>query len=343
VEMEKNNRVKFIKKVESLVNPHDVQTISFFSEFNKLLPKKIQDKFMESGNKNIPYMGFIVDPYSFFLAFRIRDEKSASLMLPEGYELAKASFFKTGEKFPMVIASVFTARTSAFAGMRVEFYIIARHKESGMLSWIISEYDTNTNSHDPAQGFGGNTCETAVYTTTEQQELIVDIKSKIRKKTGDNREFILTASLRNGEVREVDHSLWIEGNLSVGYGGELKSDTKQFPLIFDPEMLREGTYIPIEDVKITSNSYLHGIIDPLNPVTAAVFPFAQHFVINQHIEENQIKTESDLEFHIKTFLERTGFKTMKGDDIKKPILRSMFISNLISTGLIIFLLVKLLM
>lgn len=345
--MDKQDKLKFIKKIESLVKPKDVQTIAFFSDFVKLMPKKIQRKWSESGNKDIPYLAFVVEPYSFFLAYKITDIAAAQEMLPEGYELVEASFLKNGEKFPMVIASVFAARTSAFAGVRAEFYIVARNKETGLVSWIITEYDTNTNSHDPAQGFGGHTADPAVLTLDDRNELIVDVRKNIKKKkrnkNPDNgREFVLTANLKNGETRDLDHSLWIEGNLSVDYGGELKSESKPFPLIFDPEMLRKGTQIPIQDVEVSANSYLSGIIDPLKPVDAVVFPFTQHFIVKQDAKMGEIKSENDLESYIKTFNERTGFKTMKGDDIKKPILRSMFISNLFSMSLIIVLLYLLL-
>ena len=132
--MNKEEKLKFIKKVESLVKPRDVQTIAFFSDFVKLMPKKLQRKWSESGNKNIPYLAFVVEPYSFFLAYRITDTSAAQEMLPEGYELVETSFLKDGEKFPMVIESVFSARTSAFAGIRAEFYIVARNKETGLVS-----------------------------------------------------------------------------------------------------------------------------------------------------------------------------------------------------------------
>jgi len=342
--MNDEEKLKFIKKVESLVKPRDVQTIAFFSDFVKLIPKKLQHKWSESGNKDIPYLAFVVEPYSFFLAYKITDTAAAQEMLPEGYELVEASLLKNGKKFHMVIASVFSARTSAFTGVRAEFYIIARNKETGLVSWIISEYDTNTNSHDPAQGFGGHTADPAVLTINDQNELIVDVRKKIKKKKGnknreDRKEIVLTADLRNGKIRELDYSLWIEGNLSVDYGGELKSESKPFPLIFDPEMLREGTYLPIQDVKVTSNTYLSCIIDSLNPIEALVFPFAQHFVVKQDAKIHEIKTENDLKSHVKAFIERTDFKVMSGDDIKKPIFISMCISGLISTGLIIFLLI----
>ena len=119
---------------------------------------------MEKGSKKIPYMGFIVDPYCLFLAYRINDSDKAQSMLPDEYELAETSIFQDDQKYPMVIFTAFSARTSAFIGVRLEMYIIARNKKSGLLSWIISDYETDTNSHDPKNGFCGYTCKPAIFT-----------------------------------------------------------------------------------------------------------------------------------------------------------------------------------
>ncbi|MHA2357789.1 MAG: hypothetical protein ACXABK_03340, partial [Candidatus Heimdallarchaeaceae archaeon] len=210
----------FIEKTESLVKPRDVTGISFFSDLNRKLPKKIQHAFMKSGKKKVPYMGFIVDPYCFFLSYKITNTSAAQEMLPEGYELVEVSLFKGDEKSPMVIAGVFSARTSAFIGVRAEFYIIARNKESGLISWIICDYETNTNSYDPKYGFGGYTADQALFTTSPFGELLVDIRNSTRDK-----EFSLSVDIKKGKTMELDESLWIEGNLSVDYGGEVKGDS----------------------------------------------------------------------------------------------------------------------
>ena len=128
----------FIEKTESLVKPRDVTGISFFSDLNRKMPKKMQHAFMKSGKKKVPYMGFIVDPYCFFLSYKITNTSAAQKMLPEGYELVDVSLFKGDKKFPMAIAGIFSARTSAFIGMRAEFYVIARNKMSGLISWIMA-------------------------------------------------------------------------------------------------------------------------------------------------------------------------------------------------------------
>ena len=327
----------FIKKTESLVKPKDVTAISFLSSFSKSLPKKTQHKFSKSGQKRIPYMGFIVDPYGLFLCFKITNTSAAQEMLPEGYELAETSFYKNDAKIPMAIASAFTARTSGFMGMRVEFYVIARNKETGMVSWIICDYETNTNSYDPKNGFCGYTCDPAVYTTTYLGEILVDIKNNTK-----NKEFVVSVDLEKGAKRELDESLWIEGNLIVDYGGELKSEfSEPFSLIFEPDMVKEGLSIPLDQVSVKANSYLGNIIDPAKPVHALIFPYSQHFIIKQDLPKYAVKNEEDLNLQARTFLSGTGFKAMSGDDIKKPIYGIFLISYLILSAVIIYLLLRL--
>jgi len=323
----------FVKKTESLVKPQDVTGISFLSSFSKSLPLKTQHKFTQSGKERIPYMGFIVDPYGFFLSFRITNTLAAQEMLPDGYELAETSFFKNDTKIPMVIASVFTARTSGFMGMRAEFYIIARNKETGMLSWIICDYETNTNSYDPKNGFCGYTCDPAVFATTYSGELLVDLENPTK-----NKEFILSADLKKGDSRELDESLWIEGNLIVDYGGELKSEySEPFSLIFDSNMVKEGVNIPLENVSIKANSYLADIIDPYKPVNALVFPYSQHFIIKQDLQKYGIRNQQDLDLQIKDFLSSSGYKTMSAGDIKKPLTGLLLISYIVLISIIVLL------
>lgn len=336
--MKKEENREFIKKSESLVKPEDVTTISFLGDFNKMLPKKTQHNIMLKGSRKIPYMGFIVDPYCVFLSYEITDTAAAQAMLPEGYELAESSMFKNGIKKPVVVISAFSARTSAFIGMRLEFYIIARNIETGLTSWIIADYETNTNSHDPKNGFCGYTCDPAVFTTTPYGELLVEFKGR-----REQREFAVNVDLKKGEFEPLDDNLWVEGNLSVDYGGELKDDTsKPFSLIFDPVLMKEALNIPIEHIDIKENSYLSSIIDYKKPLTAAIFPYSQHFIIKQDLQVHEITNKTDLNNQIEIFLERENFKRMSGDDIKKPLFTSIVVSSILTFSFIVFLLIKLL-
>jgi hypothetical protein len=336
--MNRDENRNFIKKTESLVKPEDVTAISFLGDFNKYLPKKVQHKIMKKGSQKVPYMGFIVEPYCMFLAYEITNRETAEKMIPEGYDLSETAVFKDGTKKPMVIISSFTARTSAFIGMRVECYIIVRNKNTGLMSWIIADYETNTNSHDPKNGFCGYTCDPAVFTTTPYGVLVVNVKNPSR-----GNEIAFKVDIKDGDMKELDEELWVEGNMSVDYGGILKDDSSSpFSLIFDPILMKKAKQIPLENVNIETNSFLKGVIDPGNPESAVLFPYSQHFIIKQDINANEIKKKEDLFVQIQSFMDKTEFKTMKGDDIKKPLFRTLLISSLINLGIILFLLLKVL-
>jgi len=337
-DMTREENKNYIKKSESLAKPRDITAISFLGDFNKYLPKKVQQVMMRKGSGKVPYMGFIVEPYGFFASFRIRDRAAALAMLPDGYELADASIFKNGEKQPLVIISAFSTRTSAFMGMRLECYIIGRNRETRSMSWIIIDYMTNTSSHDPKNGFCGYTGNPAIHTTTPYGELLVDVKG-----SDGGGEFAVRADLNAGAMEELDEELWVEGNMCVDYGGSLKDESSvPFSLIFDPVLMEKAMRIPPDSVEIEANAFLDSLIDPKRPESVAVFPYSQHFIIRQDLREGRIAGKQDLIREIRTFLDRDGLKTMSGDDLKKPLFRGMVISFFANLGIILFLLVKLL-
>ncbi len=337
--MTKEEYRDFIYKTESLVKPVDVTAISFLGDFNKYLPKKTQDKMMRKGSSKVPYMAFIVDPYCFFLSYEITDTAAAQAMLSNDYELAETSLFETDEKKPLVIFSAFTARTSAFMGMRLECYIIARHKKSGLISWIIADYETNTNSHDPKNRFCGYTCDPAVYTITPYGELLINVQN-----TAGHKVFQIGAEIKHTETQSLDEELWVEGNMSVDYGGILKTDdTVPFSLIFDPILMKEAERVPLQNITIMKNTFFNELIDPMTPLSSAFFPYSQHYIIKQDLKETEITRKEDLLAQLQSFMKKSEFKTMKGDDIKKPLFRGMLISSIVTYGIILFLLIMLLL
>ena len=72
------NKVDFIKGVERLINPIEVGTLHFMQFFNNLLPKSIQKKLVNLSSKKSSYMGFVVEPYSTFLCYEIKDIEVAN-------------------------------------------------------------------------------------------------------------------------------------------------------------------------------------------------------------------------------------------------------------------------
>ena len=115
----------FIKGVERLINPIEVGTLHFMQFFNNLLPKSIQKKFVMAASKKTSYMGFVVEPYSTFLCYEIKDPELASKMLPDGFKLVKCQVLEDSEPKYYAVFGCINAHTSAFFGIRVEFYLMA--------------------------------------------------------------------------------------------------------------------------------------------------------------------------------------------------------------------------
>jgi hypothetical protein len=293
---------------------------------------------VRKGSGKVPYMGFLLEPYCLFVSFRIRDREAAQAMLPDGYELADAQMFHNDEPHPLVVISAFSTRTSAFTGVRLECYLIGRSRRTGAMSWIIVDYRTNTSSHDPKNGFCGHSADPAVHATTPYGELLVDVAD-----AAGGGQFDARADLNAGRMEELDEALWVEGNMCVDYGGALKDESSvPFSLIFDPVLMEKALRIPLDKVEIGANLFLNGLIDPKRPESVAVFPYSQHFVINQHQPQGSIARKEDLSREILTFLDREGVKAMSGDDLKKPLFRGMLVSALVNLGIIATLLVLLL-
>ena len=134
----------FVKRTEDLIQPPEVGIISLFGGFLGLLPVALQKRIMEGSTQKNPYMGFVVDPYAFFLCHEITDLEAAESLLPEDFRIVPTAVFEGDEPKPTVIFGAFNVHTSAFWGNRVEMYVIAEHKPSGLLGWVIVDYDSNT-------------------------------------------------------------------------------------------------------------------------------------------------------------------------------------------------------
>jgi len=280
---------RFIKITENMVIPSQVASVTQGSSLLRKLPLRLQRYIVNRGAESNPYMSFIVEPYSVFLAFEVTDIGAAEKYLPPNYHLQPSAMFDDSQKRPCAIISAFNVRTNVFWGNRIEFYLVAENSETGLLSWIIIDYESNTHSYDPSQGFIGPSTSHSVVTTSYQGEIIVDVASS---KT-DNR-LILTASMKNGVLTGLDQRLWVEGNLSVDYGGELQQSTKPFSLVFDPKEMQQALKIPLKDILLCSNSFGGDFLDP-RPFEVACFPYAQHFVTTSVPMATSMRTAEDLE------------------------------------------------
>lgn len=288
--MKKNDRIGFIKITEKLVSPKRVAKLFQNAEALRKLPQFLQKKIMEKGSKTEPFISFIVEPYSFFLAYEILDEAKVLSFLPKDYELVESSMFAGNSEKKCVIIGAFNVHTSVFWGNRVELYIIARNKRTNLISWIIHEYESNTISFDPVRGFLPPSTEHSILTTSFLGEIILDVVSKVSKNV-----IQLNASIKRENLKPLNQPLWIDGNFSIDYTGEAKDvQTKPFGLIFDPGEMKEAIAVSNEDVEFITNTFLEGVI-ATEPFEILCFPYAQHFYTTTIPMENAMKNKDDLE------------------------------------------------
>jgi hypothetical protein len=262
----------FVKGVERLVDPINVGTLHFMQSFNNMIPKKIQKKMVEASGNVTPYMGFVVEPYSYFLCYEVMDMQMAESLLPNGFRLIQTKIFESDEPRYYVIFGCFNAHTSGFWGLRVECYLIAENVETGLLSWVILDYDTNTITYDPKIILSDPNANDSLITTDFNGMLVVDVKNN------NERKLVFSSDLKNGLMTELDQRLWVEGNLSIAYS-KIKSDEviAPFSLIFDPKEFQKALRLTKASIKIDANNWFPGLFKS-EPSEMVCFPYAQHFL-----------------------------------------------------------------
>lgn len=321
----------FVKNIEKMINPIEVGTIHFMQSFVQSVPPSMQEKILIKGAQKNPYMGFVVEPYSYFLCNEIIDLDLAQQLIPDDYQLIQCKIFKDDTPKYYCIQGCLNVHTSAFWGSRLETYIIAESKTTGLLSWIILDYDTNTVSYDTKRGLTkGNTSE-CVVTTSYDGNVVVDIQNKLK-----NRALILDSDIKKGIDRELDQRLWLEGNLSIAYSKELATpNTKAFSVIFNPDEVNHALDIPKETTQIEQNTWFPNLFKS-EPEHLVCFPYAQHFLSDSPGHFSSLSSEEDLKNKL-AGIDFTAFPKYSSASIKK----SFQIGQLVSIILIIVLIILL--
>lgn len=324
----------FAKGVERLVAPVSVGTIHFMQGFMNLLPISVQNKLMENTSKSVPRMGFVVEPYSFFIFYEITDIKAAQKLLPEHFVVEKTAVFDSDEPKYYCILGVFKAHTSAFWGTRLEFYVVSRDTRSNLLTWSIIDYDTNSISHDKKYGLRSPTSSDAVLTINHQGVLYGDIR-----RDDSSRQLVFDANVTAGRMKNLDQRLWLEGNLSVGYGAELSDNSSDtFSLKFHPEEVERALEIPRSSFTLEENTWYREILAE-TPTHLVCFPYAQHFLSDSPGVTSSLKTRDELERAVNSvdFKRIPKFETSY---FKPMILGGMVLSFVITIVLITLLLLR---
>jgi len=279
---------EFIKDTERKITPDGIAMT--FNNAQKLmkLPKFVQNYIIKQNTKSNQYMGFVVEPYSLFLAYEITEEQVKDY-ITDAYELVPISIFDQSEKKLCAIIGCFNVHTSVFWGSRFELYIIAKNKKNGLISWLICDYESNTFHYDPGKGFLPSTLQKSVFTTSYDGKLICDIESK-----ASNTKIDLMVDINQHNCIYLNQRLWIEGNLSIDYGGELDNNGNDpFGLVFDPMEMKCAQHIEVDQIEINHLDF--GFIKShMKPFEACCFPFAQHYMTTVFPEGHMMKDENDL-------------------------------------------------
>jgi hypothetical protein len=309
---------KFIRHVEGLIDPKEVSYLYFYQNFKRLLPRSLFKKLLNKTSKKTPYMGFVIEPYSLFLFFKLKNIEKAKSLLPERYVLKKSRIFADEEPDHYLGMGIFNTRASTFWGSRLESYLIAEDKETGNISWIFLDILSNTIIYIPAIGVADRNCKNAIYTTSSKGDVLLDFKED---KT--NRQLILTGNISNGKIRDLDQPLWIIGNASVGHIKKYsEKDDDPFAVIFDPAEVEKALDIPLEDIQLKFNTLFPDLAEPeLRKVLC--FPFAQHYIADSPGQRTYIKDTNDMIKNYNKIADLKEIKTFSTRKIKIMLLISL--------------------
>jgi hypothetical protein len=327
---------KFIRKVENLIDPKEVSFLYFFQTFKRLLPRSFFKKLLNKTSKKTPYMGFVIEPYSLFLFFKLKNIEKAKSLLPERYELKKTGIFADEEPEHYLGMGVFNTRASTFWGSRLESYLIAEDKETGHISWIFIGILSNTIIYLPSIGVADRNCKNAIYTTSSKGDILLDFKEDTT-----DRQIILTGNITNGKMRNLDQPLWVIGNTSIGHIKKF-SDNKDdpFAVIFDPAEVEKALEIPIEDIHLKFNTLFPDLAEP-ELCKVLCFPFAQHYIADSPGRRTYIKDINDMIENYNKIADMEEIKTFSTRKIQIQLLMGISLFMVIFFSLLILLIINL--
>ena len=267
------NILEYSKGVEKLVDPMEVGKVLYMQTKMRKLPVYIQCKIVTSATKKANKMPFVVEPYCSFLFYEITKPEKMQPFLPAGFRPAKAAVFKGDKEKYYGAVTMFRVHSSVFWGARTEFYLMAENAKTGLLSWIICDYISDTISYDAKHGLKSPDARRAVMTTTCEGDFVCEMRNE------DGKKYVeCEMNLVNAKMRSLDNRLWIEGNTSIAYGrlaGEADGDL--FSLTFFPEEMKQALDVPLKQVRkanvLCGTGKLGGVLEK-----AVSFPYAQHML-----------------------------------------------------------------
>ena len=138
------NVLAYAKGVEKLVDPVMVGKAHYMQTKLAKMPVWLQKKIVVSSAKKADKMPFVVEPYCSFLFYEIPVPERVQKFMPEGFVPAKSAVFEGDEEKYYGIVSMFRIHTSVFWGARAEYYLMAENTKTGLLSWVMMDYISDT-------------------------------------------------------------------------------------------------------------------------------------------------------------------------------------------------------
>ncbi len=325
----------FIRLVEGLIDPAEVCDLYFFQRFKSFLPKSLFKKMLVKTSKKTPYMGFVIEPYALFMFFRLKDVEKARALLPDRYELTKSAVFIGEEPDHYLGMGIFNTKASTFWGTRLESYLIAKDKETGLVSWIFIDIISDTLIALPSEGVANRNSKRAIYTTSSKGDVFLDIKED-----QSGRRLHLRGNISRGIRRGLDQPLWVIGNTSIAHSSQLAGNREDpFAVIFDPAEVETAMDIPLDDIHLRENSLFPDLAEP-QPCKVLCFPYAQHYIADSPGCRTLIRNEQDMVENYQRLAALKEVKTFSTRGIKRMFFSSMVLSILASLGLLVLLLMK---
>lgn len=296
------NVLEYAKGVEKLVDPMEVGKVLYMQTKLRKLPVWAQRKIVSSATAKADKMPFVVEPYCTFMFYEITEPGKMQKFLPAGFVPAKASVFDGDAPKYYGIVTMFRVHSSVFWGARTEFYLVAENAETGLLSWIICDYISDTISYDAKHGLKSPDARQAVMTTTCEGDFVCDMSD------GSGNKYVRSEmNLVDAKMRALDPRLWIEGNTSIAYGrlaGEEDGDL--FSLTFFPEEMKSALEVPITKVRkaevLCGTGKLGGVLE-----RTVSFPYAQHMLS----DAPERRTHYGSEKALRAAVEKVNFKKIK--------------------------------
>ncbi|MBI4976634.1 MAG: hypothetical protein HZC28_04085 [Spirochaetes bacterium] len=329
--MKIENDENYIKLVEGMIKPAAISELLFYQRFTKIIPRPVFKKLLLDISKKNPRMGFVIEPYSLFLFFKLKDIEKAKSMLPDRYELVKAKIFADSAPDYFYGTGIFNARATTFWGTRQESYLVARDRETGLLSWIFIDVLSNTIIAMPSKGIADPNSTQAFFTTDSKGGIFLDFKED-----RTDRQLALKGTIVNGKARALDQDLWLLGNTSIAHCKDMMGrDDNPFAVVFDPAEVATALDIPVKDIRITANTLFPDLMEQ-DLATVLCFPYAQHYIADSPGCRTYVKDRKDMIVKYNGLSKQKEMKTFTPKIIEKQLLAGISIFIVIVLLLHIF-------